>query len=139
MRTALYPGTFAPWHEGHQDVLNKTLMAFDRVILARGINPDKTVHLIWHTDLNDMFKDNPNVDVLEYSNFLHEAAKDFKVDAIIRGIRTGNDLDYERIQQYNLEDLGLDVPIFYLITDRDLSHISSSTIRMIKDFKRATR
>lgn len=37
----VYPGSFNPWHEGHEDVLNKALKVFDKVIILIGYNPDK--------------------------------------------------------------------------------------------------
>ena len=48
--------------------------------------------------------------------------KHTKPCAVIRGLRNGNDLQYEMNQQYWNEDLGLKIPIVYFICDRTLAH-----------------
>ena len=41
MKIAIFPGSFNPWHQGHEDVLKKSLQVFDKVILVQMQNPDK--------------------------------------------------------------------------------------------------
>jgi pantetheine-phosphate adenylyltransferase len=141
MKVAIYPGSFNPWHEGHTDVLNKALQIFDKVIIAVGMNPEKQVVGIAMGDFRlklmetfglDSFP--LNVDTLAYSTLLVEAIPP-EVCAVIKGLRNGQDLEYERAQQYWNEDLGLKIPTIYIITDRSLVHISSSAIRMVEKFK----
>ena len=109
MKRAIYPGSFNPWHEGHQDILNKAKRCFDEVIVIK------------------YGKD--------FTGLLSDYLKDKDYCAIIRGLRNGYDLQYEQNQQYWYEDLGVQIPIVYFITDRTLGHISSSAIREIKKAK----
>jgi len=126
MRTAIYPGSFNPWHDGHDDVLEKALKIFDHVIIAIGQNPNKE-------GLSQVFKFNDEkITVIRFTGLLTDFVKEQKACAVIRGLRNGNDLQYEQNQQYWYEDLGLKVPIVYFIADRALGHISSSAIRALK-------
>lgn len=134
MKIAIYPGSFNPWHEGHQDILRKALKIFDQVIVCQMINPDKTDNG-QYLMLDGAAIDRP-VYVVTYKGLLVDAVKEFKAHAVIRGLRNGYDLQYEQNQQYWNEDLGLEIPVVYFITDRKLGHISSSAIRTIEAFKR---
>jgi len=135
MTTAVYPGSFNPWHKGHEDILRKSLRVFDEVIIAVGINPDKINILPSVTHIVD--KDiQTKVQILYFEGLLVDFATEKKVDAVIRGLRNGHDLQYEMNQQYWNEDLGLEMPIVYFICDRTLSHISSSAIRALKKVKK---
>ena len=109
MRTAIYVGSFNPWHEGHTDVLNKARQIFDYV------------------DVVTYGKD--------FTGLLSEYLEGKDYVAIVRGLRNGYDLQYEMNQQYWYEDLGIKIPIIYFVTDRKLSHISSSAIREIERAK----
>lgn len=148
MKIGLYPGSFSPWHNGHTDILKKALKVFDKVIVSAGRNPDKE-HWDYNLDAlcgfpDYQYKDGnpPRVEIMHFTGLLvdfieelrcgRNGGKSIQIDAIIRGLRNGHDLQYEMSQQYWNEDLGLDIPIVYFICDRSLSHISSSTIRALE-------
>jgi cytidyltransferase-like protein len=105
---ALYPGSFNPWHAGHQDVLDKARRLFGEV---------------------DVLKVTKDTGLL--STYLKD--KDYAV--IVRGLRNGQDLEFEKSCQYWYEDLGITIPIVYFITNRNLCHISSSAIRSMDGLK----
>ena len=42
MRTALFPGSFDPFTSGHLNILTRALTIFDEVVVAIGVNQDKT-------------------------------------------------------------------------------------------------
>jgi pantetheine-phosphate adenylyltransferase len=105
---ALYPGSFNPWHQGHQDILEKAKKVFTHV---------------------DTLK------VTKEIGLLSEYIKDKGYDIIIRGLRNASDMEYEKNLQYWYEDLGLKIPIVYFICDRNNTHISSSVIRSINELK----
>ena len=110
MKKAIYPGSFNPWHEGHQNILDKAKKIFDKVDIA-----------VYGKDFTGLLSD-----YLKGKNYV----------AIVRGLRNGYDLQYEQNQQYWYEDLGIKIPVVYFITDRTLGHISSTAIRTVKDAKK---
>jgi len=144
---AIYPGSFNPWHKGHADILNKALKVFDEIIVARGYNPEKDIESFKLSDnqladaINEELGDevgnyeNYRVKVVSFAGFLVDEVKKHNLNAVIRGLRNGHDLQYEMNQQYWNEDLGLEIPIVYFICDRNLSHISSSMFRAIQKIK----
>ena len=145
MRTAIYPGSFNPWHEGHQDVLNKALQVFDEVIILQCVNPEKARTGDALTPFDALQKRVPQ-DTRVIVTFCSELLIDWiesvntPITAVVKGLRNGQDLEYERVQQYYNEDLALEFkknmpPTVYFITDRKLVHISSSAIRAVNSFK----
>jgi len=131
MRTALYPGSFNPWHRGHTDILNKALQVFDKVIICQMINSSKA-----EPQYGVPLHGDRNIRVVKSQELLVDVARKLKVNAIVRGLRNGSDLQYETNMQYWNEDLGLTIPVVYFVTDRRLSHISSSAIREIERFRK---
>lgn len=113
MKKAIYVGSFNPFHKGHQDILDKALKVFDKV------------------DVITYKKD--------FDGLLSEYLKNKDYCAIIRGLRSGYDLEYETTQQYWYEDLGIEIPIVYFITDRNLRHISSSSLREIQKVRKCIK
>ena len=61
MRTAIYPGTFDPITYGHIDVIKKSLLIFDRIVIATTDNVDKNYHFSIEERIdiinNSLFKD----------------------------------------------------------------------------------
>ena len=69
-RSALYPGTFDPITNGHQDLVRRAASIFDRVIVAIAANPNKATMfpLEARVDLaRRVLHDLPNVEILGYS------------------------------------------------------------------------
>ncbi len=42
-KLGIYAGSFNPIHRGHLNILQKARRVFDKVIVARGINPEKGI------------------------------------------------------------------------------------------------
>lgn len=128
MRTAIFPGSFNPWHEAHEHVLQKALLVFDKVYVARGVNGSKPKS---DTPLPKLELYENQVEVIEFTGLLADLVAKLEVDAVVRGLRNVFDFYEEKDNQYWHEDLGLIVPIFYVISDRGLSHISSKAVRIV--------
>lgn len=133
MRTALFPGSFNPWHKAHEHVLKKALEVFDKVYVARGVNKAK---LLSTYPLPDLSAYGDRVELVQFEGLLADAVKELKVNAVIRGLRNVFDFYEEKDNQYWHEDLGLTVPIFYVISDRNMGHISSKAVKIVESFKK---
>jgi pantetheine-phosphate adenylyltransferase len=133
-KLAIFPGSFNPWHEGHEDILKKALMIFDVVYIMQGHHPDKlVVKDKSFMELKDKYGDRVECGFFNGNlpdiNFIRE------VSAIIRGLRDYMDLSYERYIQYVYEDLGLKIPVVCFIADRNLQYVRSSDIRKQNETK----
>jgi pantetheine-phosphate adenylyltransferase len=132
VKVAIYPGSFNPWHKAHEHILRKALEVFDKVYVARGINGSKPKS---DTPLPDLSAYGGYVEVIEFEGTLADLTHKLGADAVIRGLRNIFDFYEEKDNQYWHEDLGLMVPIFYVISSRELSHISSKAVRIVEKFK----
>lgn len=147
MKTVVYPGTFNPWHQGHDEVLAVALKLFDKIIIAVGQNPykplnDADIKKIRSDAMNtvDPETDYPRVSVTFFDGLFVDFIDRLKgegteVNAVIRGMRNTTDFESERTQQYWNEDLGLYIPTMYVIANRYTTHISSSAIRAVEKAK----
>lgn len=133
MKVAVYPGSFNPWHAGHEDVLEKALAVFDEVIIAQGVHPGKSIVDRERLPASIKAKWGNRVRFAAYKGLLVSFLKGQNVSAVIKGLRNATDLEYEKAQLYWNEDLGIAVPTMFILCDRKLSHISSSAINMLKN------
>lgn len=142
MKIGIYTGSFNPFHEGHQNVLERALKLFDKVIIAVGVNHSKKETMIKDNYINELDMD--KVSVLYFSGLLVDYIKKLKnegikCDAVIRGLRNEEDLKYEKDMMYHNEDLGLKIPVVCFIADRNFVHVSGTAIRTIDKIKRGMK
>ena len=133
-RIAVFPGSFDPITIGHQSIIERACLVFDKVIVAIGDNADKKSYF----DINQrmewiekVFASEPKVSVEKYSGLTVDFCK--KVDArfILRGLRTSADFEFERsIGQVN-KKLYPDIETVFLLTAPEHTSINSSIVRDI--------
>lgn len=141
-RVGIYPGSFNPWHKGHRDILDKALKVFDRIYIVLMQNEEKETNLTDACLLAAKLSSIKNVELVQGKKSLCETIDKIMINddgeylynkryAVIRGLRNGNDLQYEMNNQYWNEDIGVGIPFVYFIANRELSHVSSSAIRSL--------
>lgn len=147
-RLAIYPGSFNPFTVGHQNILEKTEKMFDEVIIAVGINPDKSpvgvvAHDIKTQRIGLLNKQLPSKKVEGYIGFLTEFVREryeegYDEVVVIRGLRNGYDYDYEYNQTRHMWDQMPGMNIIMIACDPVFSHISSSAYRAIEKVKKGS-
>lgn len=133
-KVALFPGSFDPFTKGHEDVVNRSLLLFDRVVIAIGFNSQKQKR---YFDIDQMVAhirlafDPDRVEVTVYNELTANLAKQYNAKFLVRGLRNTTDFEYENsISQIN-KYLNYDLETVFLITSPELAPISSSIIREV--------
>lgn len=137
---ALYCGSFNPFHVGHLNILQKAKHIFQDVLICKGINPDKPTAEEMNEDRR-MFVIN-GVKGIFYACFVHELVEQYERLGfnviLIRGLRNGDDLDYESNQLAFIKSFKPDIKVVYIPCDKEFEHISSSSIRSLNKFRAGT-
>ena len=133
-RNAIYPGTFDPITNGHQDLVRRAAGVFDRVIVAIASNPNKApmFPLDARIDLAQRVLDDlPNVEVLGYSELTVAFAGRHGATVIVRGLRAISDFEFE-FQLANMNrHLDRGIETVFLTPQEQFTFISSSLVREI--------
>ncbi|MBR4962395.1 MAG: pantetheine-phosphate adenylyltransferase [Muribaculaceae bacterium] len=135
-KTLLFPGSFDPFTIGHKWVVDKALAIADRVVIAIGVNENKkrtfAIDDVAAT-IKNIYAQNSQVEVVTYSGLTIDIVKEVGADAIVRGVRSTIDFEYEKnIADINRELSGVETIL--LFTHPTLSHISSSMVRELNHF-----
>lgn len=133
-RNAVYPGTFDPITNGHQDLIRRAAGIFDRVIVAIAANPNKTpmFPLEKRVELaRRVLSDLANVEVNGYAGLTVAFARQYQDAVIVRGLRALSDFEFE-FQLANMSrHLDRRVETVFLTPQEQFTFISSTLVREI--------
>lgn len=136
---AIYAGSFNPFHLGHLDIAKQARRIFDYTIVAKGINGEKitesTTELPTKTLLTFGIKTTTFGCLL--SDLIIKLETEGYDVVLVRGLRSGADLEYEQNFAAFLKGMKPDVKIIALYSNPEYKHISSSALRGIRKFSEA--
>jgi len=134
MKIAVFPGSFDPITIGHQNIIERALPLFDKIIVAIGINTLKKYHFSLERRLYFIkltFKNHSKIEVATYDGLTINFCKNVNAKYILRGIRNVADYNYENsIAQMN-KAMENDIETIFIPTIPELSAINSTIIRDI--------
>lgn len=133
MRTILYPGSFDPVTNGHLDVAMRASRIFDKVVIAVAVNSEKKP--LFSTEermdiLREVCKEFTNIEIASFSGLLVDALPKFQASAVLRGLRTVSDFEYEFQMALMNRDLSEECETLFMMPSPQYSFVSS---RMIKE------
>jgi pantetheine-phosphate adenylyltransferase len=134
MIRAVFPGTFDPVHFGHIDIAQRASRMFDEIIVAVYDKPikktlfpaEQRIELV-ATALNST----PNIKVTGYSGLTVDFCHEIDAQVIVRGLRVFSDFEYEFRMALANHSLSPDIEVVALITNKDHTFLSGSTVREI--------
>lgn len=98
MRTAIYPGSFDPFTNGHLDVVQRASRLFDRVIVAVAMNAGKSP-LFTLDERRAMVEQSigqiSNVEADAFDGLLVDYVHRCSAQAVLRGLRAISDFEFE--------------------------------------------
>ena len=131
---AVFPGTFDPITVGHEDLIRRAARLFGTVVVAvaaahhkRTLFPlDERVEMV-----REVFASLPNVRVESFSGLVRDFAVAHAAQAMVRGVRSVTDFDYEAQLAGMNKSLAPDVETVFLTPDARFQFISSTLVREI--------
>lgn len=137
MTKAVCPGSFDPVTNGHVDIFARAAKSFDEVIVLVTANPNKQSGLFTIEERMDMIRQAtnhiPNITVDTWGGLLVDYTTANKVGALVKGLRSSLDYDYELpMAQMNRHLSGVDT--FFLMTDEKYGYISSSLCKEVAKY-----
>lgn len=137
MTTALYPGTFDPFHNGHLDIATRALALFDELVIGVYDQPDKKL-LFTHDERIALVREcmtelgvDGRARVVGYSGLTVAFAQQAGAQVMVRGLRNSVDFDLELQMAQTNHWLADDVEIVCLFANSPNHFLSATLIRQI--------
>jgi pantetheine-phosphate adenylyltransferase len=134
-RSAIYPGTFDPLTLGHLDIIARAAGLFDRLVVGVFTNAAKSPLFTLEERLDILKRETAplpgTIEVIACSGLLVDVATQARASAIVRGLRSGTDFDYEAPMAGMNRQLAPMIDTVFLIAAPALQPISSSLVKEI--------
>ena len=134
-KTAVYPGSFDPFTNGHLDVVERALGIFDHLIVAVAANPDKRQPLFTVDQRVSLIKDalegHDRVEVASYTGLTVEYARSRGATTLVKGLRAYSDFDAELQQALMNRKLAPEIETLMIITSLRHLFVSASLLKEV--------
>lgn len=137
MKKAVCPGSFCPVTNGHIDIFKRAAGLFDEVTVLVMANPDK--HYDFSAEqrrkmIADAVAGDPRIRVDVWDGLLADYVEKNGINAIIKGLRSATDFDYEFQMALANKSLAPNAETVFMTAKPENMYISSSLVRQIASF-----
>ena len=133
-KRAVYPGMFDPIHNGHVDLIQRSLRIFDELIVAVVANPTKQPLFPVNMRL-EMIEEATaglsNLRIISFDGLLIDLVARERADVIVRGIRAVSDFEYEFQMALMNRKLRDSVETVFMMPHERYTYISSRLIKEV--------
>lgn len=134
MARVLYPGSFDPVTRGHLDLVRRALPLFESVTVAVAANASKQPIFTVEERLEILraiLPDDPRVQVATFTGLVVDFCAANGFDAILRGIRTVSDFEFEYQMALTNRHLRPEIETVFVMPSLEYSYVSSSLIKEV--------
>ncbi|HVN63942.1 MAG TPA: pantetheine-phosphate adenylyltransferase [Candidatus Binataceae bacterium] len=136
---AVYPGSFDPIHNGHIDVIRRSVAIFDEVIVAVTYNPHKDAALFTADERVEMIREvihdlEPRARVDKFSGLSVDYAERIGAKVLIRSLRAVTDFDYELQMAQMNKQMQAGVETVFMFSNPKLFFTASRLIKEVAGY-----
>lgn len=134
MKTIIYPGTFDPITHGHINLVERAAVLFDKVVVAIAQSKKKVPLFSFDERVelcNHALAHAGNIEVCGFSGLIVDQMKKHDAVAVLRGVRSMTDFDYELQMAGMNQALCPEFDTVFLTPASNLAFISSTLVREI--------
>ena len=133
-RLAIFPGSFDPLTNGHVDIILRSTLLFERVVVSVLVNPEKQP--LFSPDervgiIRQVFREYPNVEADTFGGLLVDYARRRRASAIIRGLRAVSDFEYEFQMALMNRHLEPKLETVFMMPAEQYTYLSSRLIKEV--------
>ncbi len=130
----IYAGSFDPVTKGHLDVIERAAKLNDEIVVAVLVNKNKKPLFSLEERMDMLEKCTQGikgVEIKTFSGLLMDFVEKINATALVRGLRTVSDFDYEfRMAALN-KRLNAQIETIFIMAGTEYSYISSSSVKEI--------
>lgn len=133
---AMYPGTFDPITNGHEDLIRRACRVFDEIVIAVASSPGKAPLFSLEERVEmvqDTLADESRVRVTGYEGLTVDFAQEHNLGVILRGLRAVSDFEYEFQLAAMNRHLTQDVETIFMTPTEQYTFVSSTLVREIAE------
>ena len=134
MKTAIYPGSFAPITLGHLNIIKRAAVCFDKLIVCVMVNSEKVNRgLFTEAERVELIRrvvaKLPNVEVDSSSTLIAEYARQKKACTLVKGLRAVSDYENELQMALINRKLNPRLETMFLPSSTKYTYVSSSMVK----------
>lgn len=133
-RKGIFAGSFDPITNGHLDIICRASKLFDELQIGVLYNPNKK-GLFNFDERIELIKSCTNhlnnIKIVSFDGLLVNYCQKNEIDTLVRGVRTGADIEYELQMAHMNRELNPNIETIILPTKTEYSFISSSLIKEV--------
>ena len=133
-KRAVYPGMFDPIHNGHLDLIERSLRIFDELIVAVVANPSKEPLFAVKERLemiDECTAGMGRMRIMSFDGLLIDLVHREHADCIVRGLRAISDFEYEFQMALMNRKLRQTVETVFMMPHEKYTYISSRLIKEV--------
>jgi pantetheine-phosphate adenylyltransferase len=133
-KLAIYPGSFDPITNGHINIIERSLLIFDTLVVAVAINASKNALFTLEERvamIKEATRNNPHVIIDSFEGLLADYVAEKDINVIVRGLRALSDFEYEFQMTFMNRKLNRHVETIFMMTGLRWFYVNSRIIKEV--------